>query len=194
MFASCIGLIRLQVANRTNIQHTDNPKVRRTVRLQTGVQPPFIIVTKQSPEGATDRQQGIACHPFRVLFNQYHLCRDLHPCLCSAVPVGDLMGKKFINNHRTTTLSEINIPGCKLQTRPNIQHPCSRKVLRTVRLQTGVQPPLIDTTKQSPEGATDCQQGLVCHPFRVPINHYHCAGVHSPACVLPSPVGDLIGK
>ena len=76
----------------TNI-HPNSQKVRRTVRLQTGVQPPFIIVTKQSPEGATDRQQGIACHPFRVLFNQYHLCRDLHPCLCSAVPVGDLMGK-----------------------------------------------------------------------------------------------------
>ena len=93
MFASCIGLIRLQVANRTNIQHTDNPKVRRTVRLQAGVQPPFIDTTKYSPEGATDRQQSIVCHPFGVLLNHYHLCRGSHPCLCSAVPVGDLMGK-----------------------------------------------------------------------------------------------------
>ena len=114
------------------------------------MQPPFIDTTKYSPEGATDRQQSIACHPFGVPFNHYHLCRGSHPCLYSAVPVGDLMGKQFINNHRTTTLSEINIPGCKSKTRHNIQHTDNPKVRRTVRLQAGVQPPYIIATKQKP--------------------------------------------
>ena len=40
-----------------------------------------------------------------------------------------------------------HIPSRKLQTRPNIQHLCSRKVRRIVRLQAGVQPPFTDTTK-----------------------------------------------
>ena len=128
-----------KLQTRPNIQHTNNPQVRRTARLQAGVQSPFIDTTKYSPEGATDRQQSIACHPFGVPFNHHHWCRGLHPCLCSAVPFVDLLGKQFINNHwPATTLRVVNIPGCKSKTRHNLQHTDNPKVRRTGRLQTGV--------------------------------------------------------
>ena len=45
---------------------------------------------KQSPEGATDSRHHTECHPFGVRL-YYHSYRGLHPCLCSVVPVGDLL-------------------------------------------------------------------------------------------------------
>ena len=80
-----------------------------------------------------------------------------------------------------------HIPSCKLQTRPNIQHPCSRKVRRTVRLQTGAQPPFANANKQSPEGATDCQHGMKCHPFGVPFNDNHFVQGFTPLPVFCRP-------
>ena len=45
---------------------------------------------KQSPEGATDSRHHTECHPFGVRL-YYHSYRGLLPCLCSVVPVGDLL-------------------------------------------------------------------------------------------------------
>ena len=87
-----------------------------------------------------------------------------------------------------------HIPSCKLQTRPNIQHPCSRKVRRIVQITDGGATPVRQCDKQSPEGATDCQHGMKCHPFGVPFNHNHlCRGLH-PCLCSAVPVGDFFNK
>ena len=64
------------------------PKVRRTERLQTGVQPPFMYSTSQSPERATDSLRHAFCHPFGVLFYLYPLRRGCTPACVMSSPSG----------------------------------------------------------------------------------------------------------
>lgn len=64
------------------------PKVRRTERLQTGVQPPFMYSTSQSPERATDSQRHAFCHPFGVLFYPFPLRRGCTPACVVSSPSG----------------------------------------------------------------------------------------------------------
>ncbi len=64
------------------------PKVRRTERPQTGVQPPFMYSTSQSPERATDNLRHSFCHPFGVLFYLYPLRRGCTPACIMSSPSG----------------------------------------------------------------------------------------------------------
>ncbi len=63
-------------------------KVRRAERPQTGVQPPFMYSTSQSPERATDSQRHAFCHPFGVLFFLYPLRRGCTPACVMSSPSG----------------------------------------------------------------------------------------------------------
>ena len=138
-------------------------KVRRTERLQTGVQPPFMYSTSQSPERATDSQRHAFCHPFGVLFF-YSLCAGVAPLPVLCRPRRGLFALVVIGGLRP-------------------------KVRRTERPQTGVQPPFMYSTSQSPEGATDDHRHAFCHPFGVLFYLYPLRRGCTPACVMSSPSG-----